>query len=224
MPRALLSEEAEQEEHDDREKLRDVRDKLRALLDRRQVQFEEVRRLSDEQKRLYDARQPGEREVERIHQEYRDIGHAMAEGRHLRDEARAKVDAALIAVREFRASIPRGEPPRPEAIRREIAELEHAQQTRTMTLAEENALIKRLRQLVKVAEEAQKNRILPRRSTQAFGGARDRGDGARGSNSADPGGARAAQAGTGLPDAIDPRPARGRRQARGRHPGQGARP
>lgn len=157
MPRALLSEEAEQEEREDREKLRDVRDKLRALLDRRQLQFEEVRRLSDEQKRLWDARQPGEREVERIHQEYRDLGHAMAEGRRLRDQARSQVDAALIALREFRASVPRGEPPRPEAIRREIAELEHAQQTRTMTLAEENALIKRLRQLVKLAEEADRH-------------------------------------------------------------------
>jgi uncharacterized coiled-coil DUF342 family protein len=154
-PRALLSEEAEKEEQEDRDKLRDVRDKLRTLLDRRQVQFDEVRRLTDEQDRLFDARQPGEREVERIHQEYRDIGHAMADGRRFRDEARAKLDEAMIAVREFRAKAPRGEPPRPDAIRREITDLEHAQQTRTLTIAEENALIKRLRQLVKLAEEAE---------------------------------------------------------------------
>ncbi|MCI4358658.1 MAG: hypothetical protein L3J95_06310 [Thermoplasmata archaeon] len=154
MPRALLSEEADKEEQEDRERLREVRDKLRALLDRRQLQYEEVRRLTDEQERLYDARQPGEREVERIHQEYRDLGHALADGRRYRDAARTKLDEAMSALREFRARSPRGEPLRPETIRRQIADLEHAQQTRTLTIAEENALIKQLRQLVKVADEA----------------------------------------------------------------------
>jgi uncharacterized coiled-coil DUF342 family protein len=155
MPRALLSEEAEQEEQADRDRLRELRDKLRVLLDRRRLQFEEVRKLSDEQERLHDARQPGEREVERIHQEYRDLGQAIAEGRRLRDDARRKLDEALIELREFRAQLPRGESPRPESIRREIAELEHAQQTKTFTIAEENALLKRLRELVKLAQEAE---------------------------------------------------------------------
>lgn len=157
MPKALLSEEAEKEEQEDRERLRDVREKLRGLLDRRRMQFDEVRRLSDEQQRLYEARQPGEREVERIHLEYRDLGHAMADARRDRDECRTRLEQAVIALREFRGRLPRSEIPRPEAIRREIAELEHTQQTRTMTLAEENALLKRLRQLVKLAEEAEKS-------------------------------------------------------------------
>jgi len=155
-PRALLSEEAEQEEQKDRDRLRELRDKLHGLLDRRRLQLAEVRRLSDEQHRLYDARQPGAREVERIHEEYRELGQALAEARRLRDTARTRLDEAVIAVREFRASLPRGEPLRPEAIRREIVELEHAQQTRALTIAEENALIKRLRERVKLAEEAER--------------------------------------------------------------------
>jgi uncharacterized coiled-coil DUF342 family protein len=159
MPRALLSEEAEKEEQDDRDRLREVRDKLRALLDRRQVQYEEVRRLTDEQDRLVQAREPGEREVERIHEEYRDLGHALADGRRIRDTARARLDEAMVALREFRARSPRGEPLRPEAIRRQIAELEHAQQTRTLTIADENALIKQIRQLVKVAAEADQHQL-----------------------------------------------------------------
>lgn len=150
----MLSEEAEQEERDDRDKLREVRERLRALLDRRRAQFDEVRRLSDEQKRLHDERQPGEMEVERLHEEFRTLGHDLSEIRRRRDEARSRLDQSIADLREFRSRTPRGEPPRPETIRREIAELEHAQQTRTLSLAEENALIKRLRQLVQQAEEA----------------------------------------------------------------------
>jgi uncharacterized coiled-coil DUF342 family protein len=157
-PRAYLSEEAEAEEAEDREKLRALRARLRELVERRGRALQEVRKIADEQDALYQARQPGEREVDRIHQEYRGLGDALVAARHRREAARAAADEAIASLREFQALNPPGEVARPEAIRREIAELEHRQQTRALPLAEENALIDRLRSLARKAVEAEKDK------------------------------------------------------------------
>lgn len=156
-PRAHLSEEAEKEEYEDRERSRLLRTKLRDLIDRRRRLIDEVRRISDEQHELYERRRPGQEEVERIHEEYRELGHRIVEARRVRDAARQKVLQAIGDLREFRARLPRGEKVRPEAIRREIADLERRQQTTALPIAEENALIDRLRKLTQslvLAEQA----------------------------------------------------------------------
>ncbi|HUI38079.1 MAG TPA: hypothetical protein VLY85_00445 [Thermoplasmata archaeon] len=156
--RAPLSEEAEREERDDRDRLRSVQAKLRELLERRRLILSEVHRLSDEQEALHHLRRPGDEEVERIHQEYRDLGGQLAETRRLREEARRALDAALIALREYRAQLPRGERARPEEIRKEIAQLELRQQTHALPLPEENALIDHLRKLTQTLALAEKNK------------------------------------------------------------------
>jgi uncharacterized coiled-coil DUF342 family protein len=156
--RAHLSEEAEKEEAEDRIKLRTLQTKLRDLRDRRQMALAEVRKLSDEQKALFDERHPGEEEVERIHQEYRELGHQLAESRHVREESRRRLDEALAAVREFRASMPRQEHARPEQIRREMRDIERRQQTTALPITEENALIDRLRKLTKELAEAERDK------------------------------------------------------------------
>jgi uncharacterized coiled-coil DUF342 family protein len=155
--RAHLSEEAEKEEAEERVRLRALEHKLRELRDRRQMVFAEVRKLSDEQKALYDARHPREEEVERIHAEYRDLGVRLAEARTERDEGRRRLDEALAAVREFRASLPRQEHARPEQIKREMRDIERRQQTTALPLTEENALIDRLRKLTKELAAAERD-------------------------------------------------------------------
>jgi uncharacterized coiled-coil DUF342 family protein len=155
--RAHLSEEAEQEEADERVKLRALQNKLRDLRDRRQMALAEVRKLTDELEGLLNARHPGEEEVERIHSEYRELGHQLSEARGLREEGRRRLDEALAAVREFRSSLPRQEHARPEQIRKEIRDTERRQQTTALPVKEENALIDHLRRLTKELAEAERD-------------------------------------------------------------------
>ena len=145
-PRALLSDEEEREERDDRDKVRQIDTKLRALFDRREDLLAEVRRVSSEQKSIYDRRQAPQVEVEKLYEEHNRLGRKIAELRNAREAARKKVEDAVVHVREVRLTISPVERVRPEAIRREIAELELRQQTRALTLDEENKLIAVLRQ------------------------------------------------------------------------------
>jgi hypothetical protein len=55
-PRALLTEEADREERDDRDRLRALEGRFEALLDRRRALIDELRRLSAEQRSLYERR------------------------------------------------------------------------------------------------------------------------------------------------------------------------
>jgi uncharacterized coiled-coil DUF342 family protein len=144
-PRPHLSPEAEREDRDDRERLRHLESRLDSLFERRQELIEESRRIAAEQRSLYDQSQsPGE-EVERLHAEHQALGHRLAELRTAREEARRKVEEAVVARRELLLTFDKGERTSPEQIRREIAELEHQQQTRALPIDEENALIARLR-------------------------------------------------------------------------------
>ncbi len=156
--RAYLSEEAEEEERKDRDRLYELRGKLRELVDKRRVLLGEFHRLSDEQRVLYEARAPKEEEVERVHREYQELGHALSRARTARDAARHQLEESVAELREFQALNPRAESSRPEEIRREVAELERRQQTQTLSLTDENALIDRLRALTKRAEEAEKGK------------------------------------------------------------------
>lgn len=150
-----LSDEAEQEERSDQELLHRLETKHGTLLDKRHHLITEVRRISAEQKALYDQRQAPQTEVERLYEEHSQLGKRLSELRSLRDKARHQVEAKVIARRELAFAIGTSEPARPEALRKEIAELELRQQTRALPIDEENALIAHLRQRSKELKAAE---------------------------------------------------------------------
>lgn len=145
-PRALLSDEEEREDRDDRERLRAIDAKLRSLFDRREDLIADVRHISSEQKAIYDRRLAPQNEVERLYEEHNALGKRIAVLRSARESARKKVEEAIIRVREVRLTIAPRERVRPEQIRKEIADLELRQMTHALPLPEENALIALLRQ------------------------------------------------------------------------------
>lgn len=154
-PRALLSDEEEREDRDDREKLRAIDTKLRSLFDRREDLIVEVRRISSEQKSIYDRRQAPQVEVERLYEEHNALGKRIAELRSAREAARKKVEDAVVHLREVRLTFAPGERVRPDQIRKEIADLELRQQTRAVPIDEENALIALLRQRAQELKQAE---------------------------------------------------------------------
>lgn len=157
--RPVLSEEAEKEEQADREEFYKTESKLRELRGRRQALVTEVRELSAKQKELYDARQPRQQALEATHAEHQGLGHALGDLRRRGDASRDALNRAMIALREYRATIPKGsEGPHPEQVKREIADLEMRQQTHALPLTEENQLIDRLRLLSKQLKESEKHR------------------------------------------------------------------
>jgi len=154
-PRALLSDEEEREDRDDREKLRSLDGKLRTLFDQREELIVDVRKISSEQKAIYDRRQVPQAEVEKLYEEHHQLGRRIAELRTAREAARKKVEEAVVQVREARLSFAPGERVRPDQIRKEIAQLELRQQTRALPLEEENALIALLRQRSQELKQAE---------------------------------------------------------------------
>jgi uncharacterized coiled-coil DUF342 family protein len=145
-PRVVLSDEEEQRERADRARLQDLEHKFRTLETRRGALIEEMRRLGAEQKQLYDRRQAPQEEVERIYQDHGNLGKRLMDLRSQREKARRHLDAAVVALRELRLAHPAAERVRPEAIRREISELELKQQTSALPIDQENALIDRIRE------------------------------------------------------------------------------
>ena len=144
-PRVLLTEEADRDEREDRQRLRTLENRFETLLERRRALIGELRKLSGEQKALFDRRQEPQAEVEKLYQAHGQLGHQLAELRSARDAARRKVEEAVVHKREMLLTFDPAERERPEQIRREIAELELRQQTRALPITEENALIARLR-------------------------------------------------------------------------------
>ena len=157
-PGPPLSEEEEREDRADRDALDKVDSKLRDLRPKRQRLVEEVRRLSDEQRALFESRAPRLDSLEAVHAQHQELGHVASDLRRKRDVARRAVDDALGRLREFRAMAPKGDHANPEQIRREIADLEMRQQTLALPIAEENALIARLRELTKSLSGAEQTR------------------------------------------------------------------
>ncbi len=154
-PRVVLSEEEEQKDRDDRDRLQDLERKFRSLETRRGTLIEEMRRLSSEQKALYDRRQAPQQEVERIYDEHGALGKRLMELRSAREKARRHLEAAVVAVRELRLSFPATERIRPEQLKREIADLELKQQTSALPIEDENALIARIRERTRELKTAE---------------------------------------------------------------------
>jgi len=145
-PRPVLSDEEVDQERESQARLRAIDARLRTLQTKRNELIVEMRRLSVEQKALYDQRQAPQDAVQRLYDEHGELGQRIGELRGRRDAARRELEAAVVALRELKLTFAPGERLRPEQIRREIAELEHRQQTRALPLDEENALIAHLRQ------------------------------------------------------------------------------
>ncbi len=145
-PRENLSEEDRAEEARDRQRLRDIDSRLRTVRLRRQTHLEAVQRCSAEQKVLADVQSTQEEGLEGLHTDHRAIGRKLVQLRNERDALRARSDELVGNVRMLRQTAPKRDP-RPDALRREVAELEHRQQTTALPLAEENALISHLRVL-----------------------------------------------------------------------------
>jgi uncharacterized coiled-coil DUF342 family protein len=145
-PRPVLSDDEEEKERDAQTKLRAIDARLRTLDSKRRDLITEMRKLSAEQKALYDRRQAPQAQVERLYDEHGGLSRKVAELRSQREAARRGLDEAVIALLELRLTIAPGERMRPDQIRREIAQLEHRQQTNALPLDEENALIAQLRQ------------------------------------------------------------------------------
>lgn len=151
----MLSDEDERKEREDRERLRAIDGRLAALDRKREERISVARQLFAEQKALYDRRQAPQVEVERLYDEHGALGKRLAEIRGQREAARRALDAAVIALRELRLTFPPGDRVHPEQLRREIAALELRQQTRALTLEEENALIAQLRARTKELKEVE---------------------------------------------------------------------
>jgi len=154
-PRVVLSEEADREERDDRDRLRALEHRFETLLDRRRTLLGEFRKLSSEQKALFDRRQEPQVEVEKLYELHGQLGRKLAELRAGRDAARRRAEEAVVHKRELLLTFDRSERERPEQIRREIAELELRQQTHALTITEENALIAHVRRRSHDLKEAE---------------------------------------------------------------------
>ena len=154
-PRPVLSDDEVDAEREQRNRLRALDARLRSLDAKRAGLIADMRKLSAEQKHLYDRRQAPQDEVQRLYDEHGALGQRIAALRGERDAARRGLEGAVVALRELKLTFAPGERLRPDAIRREIATLEHRQQTRALPLDEENALIAHLRQLHKELKTAE---------------------------------------------------------------------
>ncbi|NNN17869.1 MAG: hypothetical protein HKL79_05870 [Thermoplasmata archaeon] len=143
---SFLSEEAEQEEREGRDRLEAIDGKLRVLHQRRQDLVDQVRALAAEQKALYESQHGPQAAAEQRYEEHRQMGREIARLRDARNAARAKLDELTARAREIRSEIPASERARPEQVRKEIADLELRQQTHALPVKEENALIARMRE------------------------------------------------------------------------------
>ncbi len=154
-PRPLLSDEEERADRDDRDRLRALDTKLDGMFRRRQEMVASLRQITSEQRSLYDRRRAPQEEVELLYEEHGRLGKRLAELRSERDRARGGVEDAIIRRRELKLTIGPTETLRPEALKREIADLELKQQTTALPIDEENALIARLRERSRALKDAE---------------------------------------------------------------------
>ncbi|MCI4322224.1 MAG: hypothetical protein L3K18_08655 [Thermoplasmata archaeon] len=160
MPRPVLTEDAEQLDRDDREQIRHTEGKLRELYGRRAALIDLVHQHSDAQKDLYDERQRRQAAVEDLYQSHQEMGRRLTDLRRARDQGRGKLEEAIVATRMIRSEMPKGDHATPDQIRREMADLEHRQQTTALPIKEENSLIDRLRSLKTQLTAAERDRAL----------------------------------------------------------------
>ncbi len=140
---------------DDRDELRALEQRADELLALRRSLLDQARKLSGEQRSLYDRRHGSEGQAEGLHRTHTQLGRKLGELRVARDQARAKVEDAVIRRRELLLTFDPAEREKPEKIRKEIAELERRQQTTTLSIDEEKSLVALLRQRTADLQQAE---------------------------------------------------------------------
>lgn len=144
--RATLSEESDREEREIQDRLRSIDSQLDSRWAKRQQLLEEVRRLTAEQRALAAQRGGPIQEAGEVHRNHRLLGQELLRLRSERDRARQALEAAMIQYRELRSRARPQTHLKPEAVRKEIQELEHRQQTQALSREDERALLVRLRE------------------------------------------------------------------------------
>ncbi len=151
----MLSERSDREDREDRNRLRQLESRLTSLFNQRRDLFSELRRISGEQRATFERRPTRDTGPERLHERYLELGKKLLQLRGERERARRSVEEAVIRRRELLLTFGRNERERPDLIRKEIAELEHQQQTRALPIEEENALVQHLRERSRALQEAE---------------------------------------------------------------------
>lgn len=173
-------EDERSEERAERRRLDQLDEKIRLLRPKRQSLIQELLRLSEEQRELFGDRAPQQARLEELHETHRQHGREVARMRSELDGARRLRDERLAVVRELRAALPASARSSVDQLRREMGQLELQQQTRAVSLEEENALIQQIRGLRKEVARAEAEAAEVHRRTDAlraaeaaFGTARD---------------------------------------------------
>ncbi len=153
MPRDFgLSDQWRREARAERDRLHQLEARLDPLLVHRRELLRQIRELSTKERELDARRRVPQAEAERLFQESGEIGRRYAGLRTAREGARHNLEEAVVRRRELAPSLEPWEQLNPDRVRREIAELELRQQTKALTLDEENALIAELRKKAKDLE------------------------------------------------------------------------
>jgi uncharacterized coiled-coil DUF342 family protein len=138
-----------EEDRAERRRLDQLDLKIRELRAKRQSLIDDLLRLSEEQRKMFDGRGPQQARLEQLNEAHRQRGRDLSRVRNELDAARRTRDERLAEVREMRAAMPVSARSPADQLRREIGKLELQQQTRAVSLEEENALIDQMRQLRK---------------------------------------------------------------------------
>jgi uncharacterized coiled-coil DUF342 family protein len=151
----LLSEEAGDEERKARETRIAAEQKLDSLRAHRRDLFLTVNRLSEEVMDLQRRRQSLNDEVQNWHSTFKALGDKQRTLKDARTRLMDQLDELMEALHQKKSSMPQGSP-RHKSLASEIAQMEKEQQTKVMSLKEENALIDRIRQLRLKLADAEK--------------------------------------------------------------------
>lgn len=138
-----------EEERADRRRLDQLDAKIRELRPKRQQLIQELLRLSDEQRVMFEQRSPQQAKLEDLNDAHKGLGRELNRIRAELEQARRRGDDRLGTVRELRAAMPKSAHSPSAQLKKEMEKLELQQQTRAVSLEEENALIAHMRQLRK---------------------------------------------------------------------------
>lgn len=153
---SLLSEEDGEQEKQSRDNRIAAEQKLDGLMAHRRDLFMNVRRISEEIMDLQRRRQMLNGEVQTLHEGFKELGVKQRSLREERGRILDRLDDLTETLYQRKSNLPEGGKGGYRRLGVEIAALERAQQTKVMSLKDENALIERTRQLRQQLVEAEK--------------------------------------------------------------------
>ena len=152
----ILTDDAAEEERKTRDNRIAAEQKLRGLMGERRDLFQIVDRLSEEVMDLQRRRQSLNDTAQSLHGGFRDLGAKQRTLREERGRVLDRLDELTNSLYQKKSTVPRGAHGGYRRLGAEIASLEKAQQTKVMSLKEENALIDKIRQMRQQLTEAEK--------------------------------------------------------------------